>query len=752
MVEEVDILEELQRVLSSSVFSNSPRSSQFLEYCVTCSLRGEQAQLKETTIAVEIFLREATYNPKDDPIVRVHARRVREKLQLYYRTTGRGNPIAIHLPKGSYVAQFQRITVPADLPMLAPEPMRPSPDIIASVEANEEHAFVEVDALGVGQPPPGGKRQHPALVAGLVVALLLAVAATVLLAHKLMSKGSSAQSASLASLRPIDSLPPGALDVAWSPDHKRAAFMQPDNRNRNVIYVLDLRPGQTPQRLTHTAGSEYRPVWSPDGRQIAFIRFQDGTHFTIVRKNLLSGEEAVTPPFLMFLSPEWFHPALDWSPDGKYLLTSDQVTPGTPVRLILFRIRDNARLFLTSPPVSSSGDVDARFSPDGRHVAFHRGGLGDLYVLSLSGENVSDVRQLTFDNRGVQGIAFTPDSRNILFGSDHAANCTYGIYSLPVTGGTPVAVTPEGFAAVGPAMFGPEQLTFRHVEAAEQIVEQSGSSGPASPLFAGDELDQDPSYSPDGESIAFISTRSGAVELWCYHRGAKEPEQITRFGGAGFLFTPHWSPDGERIAFDFRNNGVTNIYVVSLKDRSVKQLTDTNSRNFNPVFGHDGSEIFFSSNADGSPRLWRIASNGQRAAEPLFTPAIASFATSPDGQWLYLLDEAQATGSLGLSRLNLLDGTMHQLLQIQGRPAFAGGLIVTREGIYVALSEPDEPDVEIRRIDPTTWQQRTAWRLPASTGEVPFSTERFDISPDGGRLLTTQRTRYSSTMYMTRIF
>src|ERR1700722_1765557 len=111
-----EVLAQLERILDSPVFANAARSKQFLEYCVNCSLGGERSQLKETTIAVEVFLREASYDPKVDPIVRVHARRVREKLQQYYRTVGRGDPISIELPKGSYVPLFawskERVIVP----------------------------------------------------------------------------------------------------------------------------------------------------------------------------------------------------------------------------------------------------------------------------------------------------------------------------------------------------------------------------------------------------------------------------------------------------------------------------------------------------------------------------------------------------------------------------------------------------------------------------------------------------------------
>jgi len=108
MVQETEIDAQMRRILKSSAFANSARSRQFLEFCVERVKRGESSQLKETTIAVEVFLRAPDYDPKSDPIVRVHARRVREKLDLYYRTIGTHDPIKIDLPKGGYVPHILR--------------------------------------------------------------------------------------------------------------------------------------------------------------------------------------------------------------------------------------------------------------------------------------------------------------------------------------------------------------------------------------------------------------------------------------------------------------------------------------------------------------------------------------------------------------------------------------------------------------------------------------------------------------------
>src|ERR1700742_304138 len=100
-----EIRAELERILASPTFASSMRSIEFLRFCVEQSLHGNHDQIKETTVALQVFGRSADYDPRTDPIVRVHARRVREKLEHYYSNEGVDNPIQITIPKGTYIPQ-----------------------------------------------------------------------------------------------------------------------------------------------------------------------------------------------------------------------------------------------------------------------------------------------------------------------------------------------------------------------------------------------------------------------------------------------------------------------------------------------------------------------------------------------------------------------------------------------------------------------------------------------------------------------
>jgi tetratricopeptide (TPR) repeat protein len=96
------IREQLDRIVRSGPFVQSRRRQRFLEYIVHETLAGRGERLKGYSVALEVFDRPETFDPIADPIVRIEAGRLREKLRSYYETDGIGDPIQIELPRGSY--------------------------------------------------------------------------------------------------------------------------------------------------------------------------------------------------------------------------------------------------------------------------------------------------------------------------------------------------------------------------------------------------------------------------------------------------------------------------------------------------------------------------------------------------------------------------------------------------------------------------------------------------------------------------
>lgn len=142
---------QLERILVSEGFANAERLRRFLRFIVEGALEGRGDGLKEYAVGVEVFDRDASYDPRIDSIVRVEARRLRSKLAEYYASGGGANELVIGLRKGSYVPYF--------------EPRSPQP-IAEQVDG-------QLDASNKRRPPTGIRKTLIAaavlMIAGVLV-------------------------------------------------------------------------------------------------------------------------------------------------------------------------------------------------------------------------------------------------------------------------------------------------------------------------------------------------------------------------------------------------------------------------------------------------------------------------------------------------------------------------------------------------------------------------------------------------------
>ena len=118
-------LVELEKILSSPRFANSPRLSRFLVFIVEHALAGRTAMLKESVIAIEVYERGSDYDPSKDSTVRAEASRLRRVLADYYDGLDAPSPLRIEVPKGSYVPIFVAFVAASPTPVLVPEAITP---------------------------------------------------------------------------------------------------------------------------------------------------------------------------------------------------------------------------------------------------------------------------------------------------------------------------------------------------------------------------------------------------------------------------------------------------------------------------------------------------------------------------------------------------------------------------------------------------------------------------------------------------
>ena len=216
----------LERILLSTPFRNSKRYPALLRYVVEQELNGASSELKERTIAIDVFGRDPSYDPGADPVVRISAGEVRKRLAQYYQEATDPDPLRIELPVGSYRPEFVAV-IPAS-PVSSLLPVQPSPLLVREDVAQAESRGIS----------------HRSLVASSILASLAAVAVITWLyfANR-----------------------PTALDRFWSPVI---------GQSHSVMLCLgrsNFRPADPPPGLSHPADPHQAAVAWWDAETLARV-------------------------------------------------------------------------------------------------------------------------------------------------------------------------------------------------------------------------------------------------------------------------------------------------------------------------------------------------------------------------------------------------------------------------------------------------------------------------------------------------
>jgi hypothetical protein len=120
---------QVQRIIQSKSFRTSEVHRNLLYYLAEKSLSGTADSLKEYTVGLDVFAKPASYDPRQESVVRMHVARLRQKLAEYYRTEGVDDPVIVDVPKGGFRVTFEpRAIAPEPVPAAIPnEAPRPEP-------------------------------------------------------------------------------------------------------------------------------------------------------------------------------------------------------------------------------------------------------------------------------------------------------------------------------------------------------------------------------------------------------------------------------------------------------------------------------------------------------------------------------------------------------------------------------------------------------------------------------------------------
>ncbi len=445
--------------------------------------------------------------------------------------------------------------------------------------------------------------------------------------------------------------------ASFSPDGTRVAYHWDGGvPGSSDIYIKLVESGAgEPVRVTSDPREDLAPAWSPDGSKIVFARFVDhrsthgdvsrgvGRRFQLVLVDpVADSREQVLGDF----ETRARQTSQGWSPDSKYIAFSCRIdAPAGLWQLCLYSLDTRNAWPLTSPS-GNVGDAEPKFSPDGRSVLYL--GSGRLYLLELSEDMRpnGEPKAIAGPFRYGKPAGWSPDGRLAYFiGSSPKGE--HGLWVVePTPGSEPRLLhTTKLTNLTGPTppalWWGPSgemRVAFDAPERDSQIMRVDLSGEPPlspAPLTDANGQDLNPSFSPDGSRIAFISNRTGTWGIWtCDPDGSNQKKLIELGRFAGFSI-PEWSPKGDRIAVDaIFKTGDRDAYIVDVAAATASQAMTQGGGRL-PAWSRDEQSIYYTR---GNARsIWKL--DGASGKTELFLPEYGSgpFTESHDSSALYFI-------------------------------------------------------------------------------------------------------------------
>jgi Tol biopolymer transport system component/DNA-binding winged helix-turn-helix (wHTH) protein len=486
-----------------------------------------------------------------------------------------------------------------------------------------------------------------------------------------------------------------------------AYVVRDEARNQSSIWIRPVAQSARAQQITRNSYRERSLAWSPEGSRLAFVRQvpSEPCRIMIIAVPGASEREvarcAGDDPV-----------GLDWLSEDS-LVISDR-SPGDLSRgLFAVALADGRPARLTRNSHAGSGDRFPKASADGRHVAFLRG--GDIFTthVALLDRSSGKVRILASGFETISGMDWEPGYQSLLVSA--ARGRRNGLWRVGMDGSLTELAGPSTKLG-GLSLDGRGNLAFEHWIEVHNIAEiDLDRAGEPKILDGSTTVELDPAYSPDGRSIAMISSRSGKQEIWL--AGGDRRRQLTRLE-ADDLFLYGWDPGGKQLLFAMREGSKVSLRSVRADDGMVRSIvSDDPSTAYSAAWSKDGESVYFSSNRDGPMRIWNI-NLLTRQMRPVSGPNRSIVIASPDGRWLYLTDGRKPR----IWRMPAGGGP--EQLVVEPR-AFDGQSWQPTDRAIFYLSRPSGGPPVLKRFDLATRTERTI-PVPADLSPYPVLAVRPD--------------------------
>ncbi len=286
----------------------------------------------------------------------------------------------------------------------------------------------------------------------------------------------------------------------------------------------------------------------------------------------------------------------------------------------------------TATPTITPTPAPTLFGGGAGRIAFvsKRDGNNELYLLTITEalQSANDLRAIRItDNQANDSFpTWSPDGKQLAFFSDRDGNTE--IYALEVekalqSDGDPnvTRLTHRPGSDFNPT-WSPDGQRIAFISSWDgnnrvYAINADGSGAQELTNLRADH--ESPAWSPDGNRIAFSTNRDGNYEIYVMDADGSNPTRLTSDVGEDSF--PAWSPDSRQIVFSSNREGNYELYVMNADGSNLTQLTTALGDDTFPAWSPDGTKITFTAYRDGNPEIYLMNANGSGVVRLTNNPA-----------------------------------------------------------------------------------------------------------------------------------
>ncbi|MCJ8274642.1 MAG: winged helix-turn-helix domain-containing protein, partial [Psychrosphaera sp.] len=539
------------------------------------------------------------------------------------------------------------------------------------------------------------------------------------------------QTGHLVQRSPFESSLQNESSPSLDPNSQFVVFARFDQQSSD-LFIRRLSKNQASELVHSRRDNEFSPAVSPQGDEVAYFSVNSsGCTINVIdlisrtsRKVVDCGEEI----------NNWI--TLEWSKDGKRLLSS-RINPDSQLfEIVEYRVADGAVARTLSPASKRQSYSKPSYSPDEAQVVFaaydtlDRSWLlnitqwnGTIQTLFKTSNHIVDIKWL--GNRIYYSVLNSAKASGVWY-FEPATGKSVQLTStntrfFDVSSDEKLLMTAEGASTIN---------VWQYQLDSELLTEKTR-------ITANRQFNHSPKRSPKGPQVSYVSNRSGNVNLWLTHSGEQSAQMISGFIN-GNIIDHSWASNGKSLLLSHINNNQYSVYSINATPDTASELGDPDTDKKFAVWLADQQHIAWNEKIDGQWQLviFDSKTNTQQSIGEL---AVAQLLPGGKDEVLYVKE-----GGNELVRHNVVTNEVTTLKLSDSDSFDERQWTVVAPFVYLLAHEGEDTFLLQKRLYDGGLVKR--WKIFDAI--KPRST--FDIDDTNQRLLIPVIEELSSDLYLYR--